>query len=95
MRELSKEALEAREYCKNVGKKDGYQDCWVVNFKSHPAEFRNSRIGESIRLDYGYGVRRFYPYTNTYRIEADEDENGSPTPYNSYLEALRNLGVKI
>ena len=33
---LSKDVYQAKMRCKNVGIKDEYQDCCVVNFKSHP-----------------------------------------------------------
>jgi len=92
---LSKEAEQKKRYCKNVGIKDGYQDCWVVNFKFHPAEFVNYNTGERIFLNYGYGIKRYYPYRKKHRIEANEDNRGKPIPYNSYYEALSNLGIKI
>ena len=37
---LSKDADQAKRRCKNVGIKDGYQDCCVVNFKSHPIQYK-------------------------------------------------------
>ncbi len=37
---LSKDADQAKRRCKNAGIKDGYQDCWVVNFKYHPTEYK-------------------------------------------------------
>ena len=93
MKNLTKEEKEAKEYCKNVGIKDGYQDCWIINFKSHPTKFKNDFIGEVIELNYGYGIKRFYPRMGKHLIEADEDKNGNPIPYNSYWEALKNLGI--
>lgn len=92
---LSKEAYQAKRNCKNVGIKDGYQDCWVVNFKSHPTKFVNNNTGEIILLNYGYGIKRYNPYRKMYRIEANEDNCGKPIPYNSYYEALYNLGIKF
>ena len=92
---LSKEAEQAKRSCKNANIKDGYQDCWVVNFKSHPVEFVNKNTGERILLNYGYGIKRYYPYQKRHRIEANEDNYGKPIPYNSYYEALSNLGIKF
>ena len=92
---LSKDAYQAKMRCKNAGIKDGYQDCWVVNFKYHPTEFVNYKTGERILLNYGYGIKRYYPYRKMYRIEANEDKCGKPIPYNSYYEALSNLGIKF
>ena len=85
---LSKDAYQAKMRCKNAGIKDGYQDCWVVNFKYHPT-------GERILLNYGYGIKRYYLSGQRHRIEANEDNYGKPIPYNSYYEALSNLGIKF
>ena len=92
---LSKEAEQAKKSCKNANIKDGYQDCWVINFKSHPATFVNHNTGEIILLNYGYGIKRYDPYRKRHIIEADEDKCGKPIPYNSYWEALSNLGIKF
>ena len=90
---LSKDAYQAKMRCKNAGIKDGYQDCWVVNFKYHPTEFVNYKTGERILLNYGYGIKRYYLSGQRHRIEANEDNYGKPIPYNSYYEALSNLGI--
>lgn len=94
MKPLTKEAQQAKESCKNMGIKDGYQNCWVVNFQSHPTEFVNHFTREIILLSSGYGIKRYCPHTNKHHIEADEDANGRPIPYNSYWEALSNLGIR-
>ena len=92
---LSKDADQAKRQCKNAGIKDGYQDCWVVNFKYHPTEFVNYKTGERILLNYGYGIKRYYLSGQRHRIEANEDKCGRPIPYKSYYEALSNLGIKF
>jgi len=95
MEPLTKEAQQAKESCKNMGIKDGYQNCWVVNFQTHPTEFVNHSTREIIVLSSGYGIKRYYPYTNKHHIEADEDANGRSIPYNSYWEALSHLGIRF
>lgn len=94
MKPLTKEAQQAKESCKNMGIKDGYQNCWVVNFQTHPTEFVNHSTREIILLNSGYGIKRYNPHTNKIHLEADEDANGRPIPYNSYWEALSHLGIR-
>lgn len=95
MKPLTKEAQQAKESCKNMGIKDGYQNCWVVNFQTHPTEIESRSTCSSVVLATGYGIKRYDPRTDTHHFEADEDATGRPIPYNSYWEALSQLGIRF
>lgn len=95
MKALTKEAQQAKESCKNMGIKDGYQNCWVVNFQTHPTEIESRSTCSSVVLATGYGIKRYDSRTDTHHFEADEDATGRPIPYNSYWEALSHLGIRF
>ncbi len=76
----------AKEVCKDCCLREGYHDGYIIRFSSHPTIFKFA--DKKVTLTTGYGIY----FQDTGERFADSDEDGRPVPYNSYWEALAELG---
>lgn len=86
-RKMTEAENRAKEICRDCILKEGFHDGYVIRFSSHQTTFKNYRTGEKVTLNTGYGLY----FKDDGSVYCD-NKDGMPVPWDSYWEALANLG---